>query len=151
MAGDGCNLLVSTCSVEMADSETGKDEQNRWIITAVCTILVLEIACGNEPCPSVSNTEQMGSLSARATFFSSQHNGSKKSDVYRPVILFRRFLSLPLAAGRLLSLQFLREGPQKAHKMLIPVSCSYTLNITLKFTEKNIMKANSLYIPSISS
>jgi hypothetical protein len=40
--------------------------------------------------------------------------------VYHPFIL-GRFLSLPLT-GRLLSLQFLREGPQQAHKVLVSVS-----------------------------
>ena len=88
------------------------------------------------------------SSSACAAFPFSQHNGYMESDVYHPLILFWWFLSLPLAAGRLLSLQFLREGPQNAHKVLIPVSWSYTPKITLKkFTERTKMRANFLHIP----
>lgn len=56
---------------------------------------------------------------------SKQDNIYFKSDFDHPLILLRRFLSLPLT-GRLLSLQLLREGPQQAHKMLIPVSWSHT-------------------------
>lgn len=54
------------------------------------------------------------------------------SDVYYSLVLLRRLLSLPLTACGFLSLQFLREGPQEAHKMLVPVGCSYTPKITLQ-------------------
>jgi len=58
-------------------------------------------------------------------FLAKQDHRYLQSDVDHPLILLRRFLSLPLT-GRLLSLQLLREGPQQAHKMLIPVSWSHT-------------------------
>ena len=73
-------------------------------------------------------------------FLTKQDSRYLKSDFDHPLILLGWFLSLPLT-GRLLSLQLLREGPQQAHKMFIPVSWSYTPKIKVSNWEKFIVRA----------
>jgi hypothetical protein len=70
-------------------------------------------------------------------FLSKKKRTDLKSDLDHRLILFGRFLSLPLT-GRLLSLQLLREGPQQAHKMLVPVSWTCTPKIKVSNCESFI-------------